>query len=129
MESRIGAKGSNPSHTGSKGSQDGSAWWLKSLSGLLEELCAPGTGLTHAEARTRLKHYGLNEFRDRPDRPLWLEFLRRFSNPLVLILIAASVISALTGEVASFLIIVVMVVVDINEKKNNSNNAFPRKGS
>ena len=33
---------------------------------------------------------------------LLIEFLRRFRNPLVLILIAASVVSALTGEVASF---------------------------
>jgi P-type Mg2+ transporter len=113
MESKIGATGSNSIHIGSKGSQDGSAWWLKSLSGLLEELGAPGTGLTHAEVRTRLKRYGLNEFRARPERPLWLEFLRRFRNPLVLILIAASVISALTGEVASFLIIVVMVLMSV----------------
>ena len=42
-----------------------------------------------------------------------MEFLRRFRNPLVLILIAASVISALTGEVASFLIIIVMVLMSV----------------
>jgi Mg2+-importing ATPase len=39
--------------------------------------------------------------------------LRRFRNPLVLILIAASVFSALTGEVARFLIIIVMVLMSI----------------
>jgi P-type Mg2+ transporter len=91
----------------------GSTWWERPLPKLREELGASGDGLTHAEARTRLKRYGLNEFRDRPERPLWLEFLRRFRNPLVLILIAASVISALTGEVASFLIIVVMVLMSV----------------
>ena len=76
------AKGSNSIHTGSKGSQDGSAWWLKSV-------------------------------RDRPERSLLSQFLRRFRNPLVLILIAASVVSAFTGEVASFVIIIVMVLLSV----------------
>lgn len=35
------------------------------------------------------------------ERSLLSQFLRRFRNPLVLILIAASVVSAFTGEVAS----------------------------
>ena len=48
-----------------------------------------------------------------PERSLLVEFLRRFRNPLVLILIAASVISALTGEMASFLIIIVMVLMSV----------------
>jgi Mg2+-importing ATPase len=90
-----------------------STWWLRPLPELLEELGASGEGLTHAEVRTRLKRYGLNELRERPERSLWVEFLRRFRNPLVLILIAASVISALTGEVASFLIIIVMVLMSV----------------
>ena len=82
-----------------------SAWWLQALPKLLEELRASGTGLTHDEVRARLSHYGRNEFRDRPERALWVEILRRFRNPLVLILIAASIVSALAGEVASFLIL------------------------
>ena len=90
-----------------------SAWWLQSLPELLKELRSSGPGLTHNEVRMRLSRYGRNEFRDRPERALWVEFLRRFRNPLVLILIAASVVSALTGEVASFLIIVVMVLMSV----------------
>src|SRR5450759_5343824 len=41
----------------------GSTWWERPLPKLREELGASGDGLTHAEARTRLKRYGLNEFR------------------------------------------------------------------
>jgi Mg2+-importing ATPase len=80
---------------------------------LQRELRASGLGLTHHDVRTRLRRYGRNEFRARPERAPWVEFLRRFRNPLVLILIAASVVSALTGEVASFLIIVVMVLMSV----------------
>ncbi len=91
----------------------GSAWWLRSLPTLLAELGVTDSGLTHAEARARLKRYGLNQFRDRPERSLLVQFLRRFRNPLVLILIAASVVSAFTGEVASFAIIIVMVLLSV----------------
>ena len=83
------------------------------LPALLDVLGASGEGLTDTEARARLKRYGPNEFRDRPQRTLVVEFLRRFRNPLVLILIAASVISALTGEMASFVIIIVMVLLSV----------------
>ena len=91
----------------------GSAWWVRPLPDLLAELRVSGMGLTHGEARTRLKRYGDNVFRERRERALWLQFLRRFRNPLVLILVAASIVSALTGEVASFLIIVVMVLMSV----------------
>jgi P-type Mg2+ transporter len=88
-------------------------WWLRSSANLLDEFASRATGLTSAEARARLKRYGPNEFRDRPERPLLIQFLRRFRNPLVLILIAASIVSALTGEMASFIIIIVMVLMSV----------------
>ncbi len=91
----------------------GSNWWLRPVPELLDELSTSGAGLTHAEVRSRLSSYGPNEFRDRPTRSLLVQFLRRFRNPLVLILVAASVISALTGEMASFLIIIVMVLMSV----------------
>ena len=91
----------------------GLTWWLRPLASLLEELGAPATGLTSAEARVRLKRYGRNELRDRPEHSLLFQFLRRFRNPLVLILLAASIISALTGEVASFIIIINMVLMSV----------------
>ncbi len=78
-----------------------------------DELGVSATGLSQAEARARLKRYGPNQFRDRPQHSLLFHFLHRFTNPLVLILIAASVVSALTGEVASFVIITAMVLLSV----------------
>ncbi|MGZ5256104.1 MAG: HAD-IC family P-type ATPase, partial [Burkholderiales bacterium] len=80
---------------------------------LVAELGVTDSGLTDDEARARLKRFGLNQFRDRAERSLLSQFLRRFSNPLVLILIAASVVSAFTGEVASFVIIIVIVLLSV----------------
>jgi len=90
-----------------------SEWWNGPLSRVPTELGADGKGLTDAEARARFKRFGPNELRDRPQRSLLIEFLRRFRNPLVLILIAASAVSALTGEIAGFLIIAVMVMLSV----------------
>ncbi|MGE5616401.1 MAG: magnesium-translocating P-type ATPase [Bacillota bacterium] len=70
-------------------------------------------GLTTGEARRRAREYGPNEFRLQVRPPLWRQLVRRFRNPLVLVLIAASVVSAFTGDVASFAIIVAMVVLSV----------------
>ena len=45
--------------------------------------------------------------------PLWLQFLARFRNPLVIILLVASGLSAATGDVASFLIVVTIVTMSM----------------
>ena len=74
---------------------------------------APPAGLTTAEARRRARIHGRNEFRPHRARAPWHELLRRLGNPLILVLLAASLLSALTGEVASFAIIVAMVALSI----------------
>ena len=88
-------------------------WWLRSPHALCDELTSSPSGLSGAEARKRLERYGPNTFRRSTERPLVIEFLRRFRNPLVLILIAASVVAALSGEVASFVIITVLVLLSV----------------
>ena len=89
------------------------AWWQAPLAGLVDELGSRPTGLTSAEARRNLKRHGRNELREATERPLLIQFLRRFRNPLVLILVAASGVSALTGDVASFAIIASMVLLSV----------------
>jgi Mg2+-importing ATPase len=70
-------------------------------------------GLTTAEAHRRARQHGPNILRPRVETAPWHALLRRFRNPLVLVLLAASVLSAFTGEIASFVIIVAMVVLSI----------------
>jgi len=70
-------------------------------------------GLTHAEAAARRAVYGPNTLATRRQRQLLVEFLARFRNPLVLLLLLASAVSAATGEVTSFVIIAVIVVMSV----------------
>ena len=52
-------------------------------------------------------------FRDHAERPLWWQFLARFRNPLVILLLVASALSALTGEITNFVIILLMVLFSV----------------
>lgn len=92
---------------------DNPAWWLEPLPDPHAELASDAGGLSTAEAALRLAKYGPNVFQDHRDRPLVLQFLSRFKNPLVILLLVASAISALTGETANFLIITVMVLLSV----------------
>jgi Mg2+-importing ATPase len=78
-----------------------------------EERHAPREGISSQEAAVRLARYGPNVLAPHRPRRLVLEFLARFRNPLVLLLLAASAVSALTGEVDSFVIITVIVVMSV----------------
>jgi P-type Mg2+ transporter len=70
-------------------------------------------GLSSEEAAARLSRFGPNVLAPHRQRRLVLEFLARFRNPLVLLLLAASAVAALTGEVTSFGIITVIVVTSV----------------
>ncbi len=83
-------------------------WWLEPL-----DLATGATGLSSAEAKARLARYGPNLFRGRHEKSLLLQYLTRFKNPLVIILLVASAISALTGELTNFVIISCIVILSV----------------
>ncbi len=71
------------------------------LDRLLSDLETSRAGLTEAEALARLKRHGPNDALAREGRSLAIQFLLRFFNPLVLILLFASALSALAGDTAN----------------------------
>ena len=91
----------------------GETWWLRPLSALQAELTVKPGGLSTAEASARLSRFGPNLFRDRQERSAFSQFLTRFKNPLVIVLLVASGISAITGEVANFVIISFIVLLSV----------------
>ncbi|MEQ1638210.1 MAG: cation-transporting P-type ATPase [Methylococcales bacterium] len=101
------------SSVNSKTTPEDQAWWLKPLTEPNAELATDAAGLSSAEARSRLAKFGPNLFRDHRERSLILQFLSRFKNPLVILLLVASAISAFTGEITNFVIISVMVLLSV----------------
>ncbi len=69
-------------------------------------------GLTTAEAARRLETYGPNALREAEKRPLVFLFLDQFKDFMILVLIAASVISGLIGEVKDTIAILVIVLLN-----------------
>ena len=55
----------------------------------------PERGLDHEEAAARLARLGPNALREEPPEARWRRFLRQFADPLVILLLAATVISAI----------------------------------
>ena len=93
--------------------QQADDWWQQDAAGSLAALGASPAGLDSAEARERLLRFGPNRLAGPPRRHLLGQFARRLGNPLVLLLLAAGAVSALTGEEASAGIIAAIVLLSV----------------
>jgi P-type Mg2+ transporter len=88
-------------------------FWKQPATALIAELATAESGLTSPEAALRLLRYGSNDAAA-PKRPAaWRRFIRLLANPLVIILLVASALSAATGDVASFVIIASIVLLSV----------------
>ena len=82
------------------------------------------TGLSSAEAQRRLEKFGPNQLASAPPVPEWKKFLAQFQDPLVYLLLAATVISLIAwfiershgtaGEVLPFDAIVIILILIVN---------------
>lgn len=72
----------------------------------------PG-GLSGAEATRRLNEYGFNEVASEKPLSPWLRLWKNIKNPLVILLSILGIISLLTGDVRSTVVIFLMVVLGI----------------
>ncbi|APW41301.1 magnesium-translocating P-type ATPase [Rhodoferax saidenbachensis] len=70
-------------------------------------------GLSQSQAEQRLAQWGPNQLRPAVQRAALLQFMAQFRNPLVLILLAAASVSALTGDLSGALVISVIVVMSV----------------
>ena len=74
------------------------AYWTLSASEAARAVEADGTGLSQTEARRRLALTGPNEVRGRQGSTRLVVLWRQLRNPLVLLLVFASIASSATGE-------------------------------
>lgn len=84
-----------------------------SLEQLYKDVDSSAAGLTAVEAAGRSKAFGYNQINESKKRHPFLQFLGYFQNPLILILMAAALISGLTGEMRSMIIILTMIFLSV----------------
>lgn len=69
-------------------------------------------GLNHSEASNRLQQYGTNELKEEKKESFFFKIINQFKDFLVIILIAASIISMIVGETTDAIVILAIVVVN-----------------
>lgn len=86
------------------------AFWTRPLTQLRVAVGASDGGLDTATARQRSRIHGPNELGAHSHRAPVLAYLLHFRNPLVLLLLAASVMSAALGDATSAVVITLIIL-------------------
>lgn len=69
-------------------------------------------GLSSTEVKTRLYKFGYNEVKEKESAPWWKRFLAQFQDFMVVVLLAATLISAFLGEYVDAITILSIVVIN-----------------
>src|SRR5512147_780689 len=85
-------------------------WHNLTVDETLKELDANLEGLSRTEAAERLARYGPNTLRETKGISPWEIFLGQFKNFLIILLLAATVISLLLGETLDAIVIFAIVI-------------------
>ncbi len=72
----------------------------------------PKRGLTSSEASSRLEKYGPNMIESSNKKSIWKKIFEQIADPMVLLLIAAAIVSAFTGDAIECAIIIAIVVIN-----------------
>lgn len=91
--------------------------YLNNIEEVEKELKTSEVGLSSKEARLRLEKYGKNKLEESKKASLIVRFLKELCDPMVIVLIVAAIISAITAIYAneSFAdVIIIVIVVVIN---------------
>jgi Mg2+-importing ATPase len=80
---------------------------------VLAKLNSSRSGLTSDQAQEALKIYGYNEVAKKKRTTAVIKFLSSFKNPLVLILLFAAVISAITHDLEDAVIIFTIIMISV----------------
>jgi Ca2+-transporting ATPase len=87
-------------------------WHQKNIPEALEELHSSPEGLSSEEAQKRLEQYGPNALIEKKKKSLAVMFLDQFKDFMILILMAAALISGIIGEASDTIAIVVIVILN-----------------
>lgn len=92
-------------------------FYIEDKDSVLNKMGSCTDGLTNAEAEKRLEQYGKNRLKEAKKTPLIVRFLEQLKDPMILILIAAAIVSGIIAvlENESFTdTIIILVVVLLN---------------
>lgn len=87
-------------------------WHQQKTDEAMQKLGASAQGLSADEVRIRLQEHGPNELTETARKTVFMMFLDQFKDVMILVLIAAAVISGIMGEASDTIAIMVIVVLN-----------------
>jgi len=87
-------------------------WHQKDITSVVEELQTSIQGLSSEEAQKRVEEYGPNELKESKKKTPFMMFLDQFWDFMIIVLIAAAIISGFIGEIADTIAIVIIIVLN-----------------
>ena len=87
-------------------------WYKKTAEETMQELGSGIAGLSADEASVRLEKYGPNALKEKPKRSALAMFFEQFKDFMILVLIAAAVLSGAIGELLDAMIILAIVFLN-----------------
>lgn len=87
-------------------------WYQMHEDEVLEALGSDANGLSSEKAETLLKTHGENVLRETKKKSVWRVFAEQFADLLVIILIIAAIISMISGNVESTIVIFAVITMN-----------------
>jgi Ca2+-transporting ATPase len=87
-------------------------WWMPEAQEVLKQLETSQEGLSDEAARRKREQSGPNELERVTRKPPWRIFLDQFKDFMILVLLAAAVVSGIAGDMTDTIIIVVIIVLN-----------------
>ncbi|MDO5511107.1 cation-transporting P-type ATPase [Corynebacterium sp.] len=79
---------------------------------VFEDVGSRPEGLSRADASSALEHYGENALPQAAEETWWQRLFRQFQDPMIYVLIAAAVLTAVLGEVVDTIVIAAVVIIN-----------------
>lgn len=87
-------------------------WHKTDIDDIFDSLGSSKEGLSTEEAQKRLQEYGPNELKEKEKRTPVMIFLDQFKDFMIIVLIAAAIISGIIGEATDTIAIIVIVILN-----------------
>lgn len=88
-------------------------WYNKSSEEILQQFKSDiDNGLSQEEASNRLDKFGPNKLADKEKKSIWKLLFEQINDPLIYVLLAAAIVSAVLNEISDSIIIAVVIIVN-----------------
>ncbi len=87
-------------------------WHLEDIDEAMKQTGSSENGLSQSEANARLEKYGTNEISGAKKRSEWLMLVDQFKDFMILVLIAAAIVSGFLSDITDTIVIIAIVILN-----------------